>query len=212
MLYPINEIFYSIQGEGYHTGKPAIFIRLAGCNLKCPWCDTDHINKMELTEEQIVETVMEMADNASPVFSPIVVITGGEPSIHDLTDLLKKFESNQCMLSIHIETNGTGKYVNKFIDFKTDCLIDWVTLSPKPEHKPSNEILLEANEIKVVLDGTVDPEDYIDNNYICFLKNDMYGRYFIQPCSEDFQPAVDYVLAHPWWRLSVQIQKVIKIL
>lgn len=193
MLYPVNEIFYSIQGEGFHTGKPAIFIRLAGCNLKCPWCDTDHSKKEEMTEDEILIPINHYYN------VPLIIITGGEPCIHNLESLLKKLETDMSA-TIAIETNGTNPLALSRL--KELGLVDWITVSPKKE---TNLLSLKyANEIKVVFDGKINPKDYA---YYAHPKTHLY----IQPCSEDFKPAVDYVLEHPQWRLSVQTQKIIGV-
>ena len=190
MLYPINEIFYSIQGEGFHIGSPAIFIRLAGCNLKCPWCDTDHSKKMEMTEDEIVTPINHYHK------IPLIVVTGGEPTIHNLEYLLKELKK-QMSAMIAIETNGTNPQT--LGGLKELGLIDWVTISPKKETKFSS--LKYADEIKVVFDGKINPIDYACPE----------SHLFIQPCSEDFRPAVDYVMKNPEWRLSIQIQKIIRV-
>lgn len=183
------EIFYSIQGEGFHTGKPAIFIRLAGCNLNCSWCDTDHSKKIEMTEEQILKTVLQLWPNDGNKF---IVITGGEPTIHNLEPLFCALQDNKIYTTL--ETNGTLKIQSN--------LFDWVTVSPKAERKPLLSSLQLADEIKIVLDGFIKPSIY-SRAYTSNL--------FIQPCSENFISAVEYVLNHPEWRLSIQTQKVIGI-
>jgi len=200
MLYPINEIFYSIQGEGYYAGTPAIFIRLAGCNLSCDFCDTDHSKKMEMTEDEIVNTVHLYTKDPQGVHQGIhlIVITGGEPTIYNLEPLLKKLLFSHAVVAI--ETNGTKP--NTLEELKANRLVNWITVSPKP--KTCKSSIKHANEVKVVFDGLTNPEDYAQID----LKP---GLMYIQPCSEDFKPAIDYVLKHPWWRLSVQTQKIIGV-
>ncbi len=198
MLYPVNEIFYSIQGEGYHAGKPAVFIRLAGCNLKCTWCDTDHSKKVEMTGDDIVCEVLKFPD------CPLIVITGGEPTIHPLEDLLVILELRTNSI-IAIETNGTG--TTQLQCLRAKGLVDWITLSPKLNCCYVETDIRVATELKVVFDGIIDPnvfEKYAGNK----LER---GLCYIQPCSEDYKPAVDFVLKHPQWRLSVQVQKVIGV-
>jgi len=189
--YPINEIFYSVQGEGYHVGKPAVFIRFAGCNLDCLWCDTNKTEKATLTIKGIVERA-KLFENQKVM----IVLTGGEPTLYDLAPLCKELRSLSPLL-IAIETNGTIKQDLSFVD--------WITVSPKYERPPRKEILQKANEIKVVLDGFNEPERYWDERL------GERGCMFIQPCSQDFQSAIDYVLVHPQWRLSIQIHKIIGI-
>ena len=199
MLYPVNEIFYSIQGEGFHAGTPAVFIRLAGCNLSCPWCDTNHSEKMKLSESDILAQVLTIGGDA-----PLIVITGGEPTIHKLIPLLKQLEKGHSGITA-IETNGTEPLRNDLKYSQMTGLVDWLTLSPKPQEPPKHSILSRVHEVKVVFDGVVDPHDY----WTAYLAGK--HRLFIQPCSEDFAPAIQYVLDHPDWRLSVQTQKIIGV-
>ena len=187
MLYSVNEIFYSIQGEGYYAGSAAVFIRLAGCNLQCEWCDTNHEKKEEMTPASIVNSVIRLWPYHA---RPFIVITGGEPTIQDLTFLVTALKK-ECMY-VAVETNGTGPIPMN---------VDWITVSPKEEHTPYIYNLKKADEIKVVLDGINDPENW-----------NSYGRQkYIQPCSEKYGPAVEYVKTHPEWRLSIQIQKILEI-
>jgi 7-carboxy-7-deazaguanine synthase len=202
MLYPVNEIFYSVQGEGYHSGKPAIFIRLAGCNLKCPFCDTDFSEKEKIDEKDIVNKIS--ASLVQINYPPLIVITGGEPTIYNLIPLLKELEMRTSSI-VTIETNGTNpKQLNQLIIFK---LIDWITVSPKFYSNSVIESMSIADEIKIVLDKT-NPL-----NYIKYIKPELFdkGLVFIQPCSEDFQPALSFVLNNPKWRLSIQTQKILKV-
>ena len=109
----VNELFYSLQGEGYHTGTAAIFIRLSGCNLRCPFCDTLHESGTEMSEDQIVEQVA-----AWP--SPWVVVTGGEPSLQLTASLVESL--HRIGKKVAVETNGTRQLPDN---------VDWITLSPK---------------------------------------------------------------------------------
>lgn len=200
MLYPINEIFYSIQGEGANAGCAAVFVRFAGCNLNCSWCDTDHSEKKKMSEKDIANEIYmrwphKHRDNI------LVVLTGGEPTIHTLKPLLEELGS----VEVAIETNGTAmKTASDFMECYIDGLLDWITVSPKQHGLALKEVLNVADEIKVVMDGKANPLDYTPSP-----KNNCH--LFVQPCSENYQPAVDFVLAHPEWRLSVQVQKVIGV-
>jgi len=199
MLYPINEIFYSIQGEGSNAGMPAVFIRFAGCNLNCSWCDTDHSKKVELSAKQIVCAVK--AYNSK---CPLVVLTGGEPTIYPLRGLLERLEiSNSAIIAI--ETNGTNP--DRIRPLKDKGLLDWITVSPKYFSTEMIRSLRMAHEVKVVLTESNDPtkyEHYLEDKF-------EKGLAFVQPCSENYKPAVDFVLRNPKWKLSVQIQKIIRI-
>lgn len=197
ITYPISEVFRSIQGEGFHTGRPAIFIRFAGCNLKCSWCDTDHTEKMRLTLDELSQKILSL-------WHPIgdfVVLTGGEPTLYDLKSLV-----NAIYGTIAVETNGTRIKAIEELKHIWGSRV-WVTISPKKEYFEASSLWY-ADEIKLVVEdyefvekvNKVTPSHLFDNH-----------KAFIQPCSENYQPAIDYVMSHPWWRLSVQMHKVIGI-
>ncbi len=198
MLYPVNEIFYSIQGEGFHSGTPAIFIRLAGCNLKCPWCDTDHSKKVRINEQEIVTKVLELQHNHFSDSHIFVIITGGEPTIHNLIPLCKALHKKLSYIAV--ETNGVGKH-NKVLLSRVH--FNWITLSPKYEHRPPLEVIQIADEIKIVYDKLINPLPYQTKG--------KEGYLYIQPCSGDFKSAVCFVLKHPEWKLSLQIQKIVGV-
>ena len=183
MNYSITEIFYSIQGEGYWTGTPMVFVRLAGCNLSCHFCDTDFTEKLRFSEFNILRAVEAIGDGCDRV-----VLTGGEPTIQDLSPLVALLHDRGY--KVHMETNG-----------QTDESfgVDWVTCSPKPYGKVLRKT---ASEVKVVM-GSTDPEAARDN-----IEAD---HYWIQPMSENYKPATDYVLSHEGWRLSVQTHKVAEL-
>ena len=107
----VNEIFYSVQGEGRFAGTPAVFLRLSGCNLRCSFCDTDHRSYVQMTEDEIVS-------EASAYKSRHIVITGGEPTLQLTASLARKLHDKGFF--IQIETNGT-------VPLEPDCRIDWVT-------------------------------------------------------------------------------------
>ena len=206
MFYPINEMFMSLQGEGYHTGKPAFFIRLAGCNLSCPWCDTQHHERGKMSEVEIVSQIL---CGMSPYQKSInIVITGGEPTIHDLAPLLFELRTK---LNCHIAVETNGTHMKMLALYKEQGILDWVTFSPKPEHRydqtTMQKYMCVVDEIKVVLDGMIMPNLY--KPFIGHLIE--LERCYIQPCSEDFQSAVAFVMSNPEWRLSVQTQKILKI-
>lgn len=190
----VTEIFYTLQGEGYHSGTPAVFVRLSGCNLHCPFCDTQHESGSEMSEAEIVERVRQWP-------ARLTVITGGEPSLQltaTLVDALHKAGKY-----VAVETNGTHPLPTN---------VDWVTLSPKdlfigPQAAP---VLTHVDELKVVYDGEHEPQPY---SHI-----DVRHR-FLQPCDTN-DPArneqitaatVGYIKHHPQWRLSLQIHKILNI-
>lgn len=179
--YRVNEIFYSLQGEGMHTGVPAVFVRFSGCNLQCAFCDTDFQHYQELTAEEILTAVRALCEDKHA----LVVLTGGEPSLQVDTELL------DCLhglgMTICMETNGTRPL---------PAGLDWVTCSPKEGSK----VLIEAaDEVKVVYTGH-DPE--------IWHRQIKAKHYLLQPCScENTQEVIGYILQHPCWRLSLQTHK-----
>lgn len=191
----INEIFYSLQGEGHHSGTPAIFIRFSGCNLKCPFCDTAHTEGTTMTEAEILETIAKYP-------AKMVVLTGGEPSLFVTATLIDALKSRGYYIAI--ETNGTNPLPKG---------INWVTLSPKDafvnKTKEAIPILTQCDELKVVFTEE-QPQAYrhIDAQY----------RY-LQPCdtgnaehnSEIINRCIEYIKAHPEWRLSLQTHKLLGI-
>ena len=188
----INEIFYSIQGEGAHTGTPAVFIRFSGCNLKCDFCDTNHQSGQIYTEDEIVQEVAKYPAN-------LVVITGGEPALQLTQSLVNKI--NELGKHVAVETNGT-KHLPK---------VDWITISPKQSYvgDKGNPILTLANEVKVVYDGIHPISDYgIAATY-----------YYVQPCDtgnkerneQIIAEVVKFIKKNPKWRLSLQTQKILNV-
>lgn len=188
----VNEIFYSLQGEGFHTGTAAVFVRLSGCNLRCPFCDTDHAAGTEMTEDEIAEA-------AKGYPAPLVVVTGGEPSLFLTPSLVAKLHEAGKMVAV--ETNGTHPLPDN---------VDWVTLSPKDAFVANaRPVLTRCDELKVVFDGNPLPD---------------YGHIeaahrFLQPCDtgdtrrnrEICGAAISYIQSHPEWRLSLQTHKILNI-
>lgn len=194
---PIMEYFYTIQGEGVHTGKPAYFIRLAGCDVGCVWCDVkdswDADKHPVLTIEEIVGAVKQTP-------AKLVVITGGEPLMYDLdplTSLLQKegFQTN-------IETSGAHPFSGKF---------DWVCFSPKKFKKPHPSIYQHADELKVVI---YHPSDLKFAEEHAALVNPIC-RLILQPewsKSDTMLPLIiDYVKQNPRWQISLQTHKYMDI-
>ena len=196
----VNEIFYSLQGEGYHAGTPALFVRLSGCNLRCPFCDTQHEHGTEMSEQEIVVAVKLLIPHSS-LLTPLVVVTGGEPALQLTTSLVELFHHEGCKVAV--ETNGTLPLPGN---------VDWVTLSPKSLWlgEEAAPVLTRADELKVLFDGGHDPAayDHIDATHR-----------FLQPMDTGdaarnaalMRQAADYCLRHPQWRLSLQIHKILDI-
>ena len=200
----VNEIFYSLQGEGCHTGTPMVFVRLAGCNLRCPFCDTHHETYTEMTENEIVAAI-----NAYPAHR--VVFTGGEPAMQLTTSLLQAV--SRAGKKIHIETNGSLPLPDDALQF-----VHWITCSPKTLPVKIQRI----NEIKLVFQHATLPLSPSDDATICRWAQfaaDHGAMAFLQPCDVAdthrnraiVSAAVDYILSHPVWRLSLQTHKMLSI-
>ena len=134
---PVMEHFYTIQGEGFHQGKAAYFIRLGGCDVGCVWCDVK--DSWEMGRHPLFK-IEDLISDIKKTPAEIVVITGGEPLMHDLSDLTE--ELHEAGLRAHIETSGSSPYSG---------LWDWVTLSPKKFKEPLPEVLPHASELKIII-------------------------------------------------------------
>ena len=179
----INEIFYSLQGEGFFTGTPSVFVRFSGCNLKCSFCDTQHEEGKMMSDEEIIDAIRQYPSRQ-------VILTGGEPSLWIDQPFIDRLAAEGYFLCI--ETNGTRPLP------ESESL--WVTCSPK-EGAPVT--LKKADEVKVVYTGQ-DVETY--------FRNIEAEHYFLQPCScRNTEEVIRYILEHPHWRLSLQTHKLIGI-
>lgn len=192
----INEIFYSLQGEGFHTGTPAIFIRFSGCNLHCSFCDTQHQTGNEMTDDEIISEVTKYK------YAPLIVLTGGEPSLFIDEYFIAKLKRATNAI-IAIETNGTHSIPSN---------IDWITLSPKygfPGAENAEVTLKKCDELKVVFLG----QDI--NEYLSIPAS----YYFLQPCfssdeeecKHNLKSTVQTVMENPKWRLSLQTHRILNI-
>lgn len=194
----VNEIFYSLQGEGHHSGYPSVFIRFSGCNLNCPFCDTAHDQGIMMSDDDILHAV-------NLYTASWIVLTGGEPALHiddDFIHLLKMATGKK----IAIETNGTVPLPDG---------IDWVTISPKDGicGKDAPVVAEHADELKVV-DLGQDLEHYF--SLPCIGQNTLM---YLQPCYVDDREqrvanrlrTVSRVLADPRWTLSVQLHRFLNI-
>lgn len=184
-MYCVNEIFYSLQGEGYHTGQPAVFVRFSGCNLRCPFCDTDFRDFTEMTAADIVATVMHL----SPDPQVLIVLTGGEPALQIDEPLIDALHTTGK--SICVETNGTRPL---------PAGIDWITCSPK---EGTRVILPRADELKVV---------FLNQDVEYWADLIPAAHRYLQPCScQNTADVIDYILRHPRWHLSLQTHKYLNI-
>lgn len=191
----VNEIFYSLQGEGNFTGTPAIFIRLSGCNLTCDFCDTQHYNSMSMTEEEIISEVSQYPARH-------VVITGGEPTLQLTPSLVNKLHAAGKF--VQIETNGTRPLTDGL-----DFLVDWVTVSPKYDHALN---IQRIDELKVVYD--MNHPDHLAKVEQIEARYD--NAYYLQPCDRNpefneinLASCLTYIMEHPKWKLSLQTHKML---
>ena len=191
------EHFYTIQGEGFHQGKPAYFIRLGGCDVGCVWCD---VKESWDASKHPVLSIPSIADAAALFPSDICVITGGEPLMHNLQALTNAL--HQRNKRTHIETSGAYPLTGNW---------DWICVSPKKFKAPLPEILPLANELKIVIYHKNDfiwAEEYaVQIKPLCKL--------FLQPewsKEQEVLPLiVEYVKQHPQWNISLQIHKYMNI-
>jgi 7-carboxy-7-deazaguanine synthase len=194
--YPIMEHFHTIQGEGLHSGKSAYFIRTGGCDVKCWWCDVKDSWDESIHPRVTVKELVDCALNSNPAF---VVITGGEPLLHDLGPLTR--EIHQAGLKVHIETSGSSAFSGD---------IDWVTLSPKRFKKPLDEIYSLVNELKVVVLTKKDLIWAEEHAAKCPVDTVL----LLQPewdTPKSIGLIVDYVKNNPKWGISLQTHKFLSI-
>ena len=184
----INDILYSLQGEGHNTGRAAVFVRFAGCNLRCSFCDTEFDTFREMTDEEIMAEIMQYP-------ARFVVLTGGEPTLQvdeAFVDLL-----HQNGFEVAMESNGT---------LPAPQNLDWLTVSPKSLQGAGD--MRKPDELKVVYDEDTDPNAFLlPQNTLLYL----------QPCDTGdaernaaiIQRCIDYIKEHPEWRLSLQTHKLV---
>lgn len=194
---PLMEDFYTIQGEGFHQGKAAYFIRLAGCDVGCVWCDVK--DSWDAAKHPMTEVQKIVA--ATTIFpAPIVVITGGEPLMHDLGELTAQLQANGKQT--HIETSGAHPLSGAW---------DWICLSPKKFKFPLPEVIQVADELKVVVFHKSDfkwAEQYaalVNPNCQLFLQPEWSKSAQMLPL------IIDYVQKNPKWQVSLQIHKYMDI-
>lgn len=196
-LLPVMESFYTLQGEGFHQGKAAYFIRLAGCDVGCVWCDVKESWDKNLHPKQSVEQIVEKAKN-NPC--RLAVITGGEPTMYNLENLTRALHLEG--FSTNIETSGSHPLTGSW---------DWICLSPKKFKPPLPGILQKANELKIVVFNKSD-----------FTWAEKYAALVSPHCQLYLQPEwdkaeivtpmiIDYIKANPQWQLSLQIHKYINV-
>ena len=211
-VLPVMESFYTLQGEGFHQGRAAYFIRLGGCDVGCVWCDVkdswDAAKHPKFTVSEIVAKLKEETktkfQNPNPKFQnsnlPIVVITGGEPLMHNLDALTKAIHA--AGFQTNIETSGSSPLSGEW---------DWICLSPKKFKAPLPEVVPHASELKVVIFNKSD-----------FDWAETYAAQVTPSCKLYLQPEwdkaaqvtpliIDYIKANPQWELSLQVHKYINV-
>jgi 7-carboxy-7-deazaguanine synthase len=195
--YPVMEHFYTLQGEGYHTGRAAYFIRLGGCDVGCVWCDVKESWDAAAHPQY---TIAEMVKWVTDTRALMAVITGGEPAMHQLEPLCQAL--HRAGIRRHLETSGAHEIRGDF---------DWITLSPKKFKAPVPSALSRAHELKVVVFNQSD-----------FAWAEQHATAVHPDCRLYLQPEwskkdkitpfiVDYIKQNPQWQLSLQTHKYINI-
>lgn len=196
LLLPLMEEFYTIQGEGFHKGTAAYFIRIGGCDVGCHWCD---VKESWLAELHPPTETSKIVENAAK-YSDTIVVTGGEPLTWDMTELTKQLREKH--LKIHIETSGAYKLTGTW---------DWICLSPKKMKLPTEEVYAKAHELKVIIFNNDDfrfAEEQaakVNGDCILYLQPEWSKRDKMVPL------IVDYVMANPKWKVSLQTHKYLNI-
>lgn len=194
---PLVEQFYSVQGEGFHTGKPAYFIRIGGCDIGCHWCDS------KVTWNPEVHPLVEVDDIVDKVLqtpAQSIVVTGGEPSLYNLNPLCEALKKHQ--IKTFLETAGTNQLSGQW---------DWICLSPKKQTPPLSVYYDKADELKVI----IYEEDDLHWAEEASEKVNEKCRLYLQPEWSQYKKMipliVEYVKAHPIWNISLQAHKFMRI-
>lgn len=191
--YPIMEMFYSVQGEGHFAGTPAFFIRLAGCDVGCVWCDVKESWDASLHPELGLDAIVKAVSDSG---AHVVVVTGGEPSMYDLLPLTSALKMLEVRL--HIETSGTNDLTGDW---------DWVTFSPKKFKEPQESVFQQASELKIIVFHPSDipwGEDYASKMPASTL---LYYQAEWDKREKSNALIFDYIRKNPRWRISLQTHK-----
>ena len=199
--YLVKEMFGpTLQGEGAHTGRACVFLRFAACNLACTWCDTDF--RVEGATRMTAPEIVAQLRALDTSHTHRVIVTGGEPTLQWDAEIATAIRS--AGFTVHMESNGTRVLAGP---------VDWLTISPKPQfHLPSLALATtQADEIKVVIDDTVDA-DALDR----YAARWRCEHYFVQPCQDarydhHLARTLALIQARPRWRLSLQIHKLVGV-
>jgi organic radical activating enzyme len=194
---PVMEAFYTIQGEGYHQGKAAYFIRLGGCDVGCVWCDVKESWDAAAHPQQ---SIADIVAGAAGFPGRMAVVTGGEPLMHDCTTLTR--ELHKAGFTTNIETSGAWPLSGEW---------DWICLSPKKFKAPLPEILPKASELKVVIYNKTDFEwaeqwaARVSPHCKLFLQPEWSRSAAVTPL------IIEYIKSHPQWEFSLQLHKYIHV-
>lgn len=195
-MLPLMEEFYTIQGEGYYKGTAAYFIRVGGCDVGCHWCDVKESWDAELHPPTATSEIVEKA----ALHSNTIVVTGGEPLTWDMTALTTQLKERG--LQTHIETSGA---------YPLTGIWDWICLSPKKMKLPTPEVSAKAHELKVIIYNKDDfrfaeeQAEKVNKDCILYLQPEWSKRDKVIP------EIVEYVMAHPKWKVSLQTHKYLNI-
>jgi 7-carboxy-7-deazaguanine synthase len=200
LTLPVMEAFYTIQGEGFHQGKAAYFIRLGGCDVGCFWCDVKESWDAGAHPKFNIEQIISDAKKASGNKKVIAVITGGEPLLHNLDELTLQLHASG--FETNIETSGSSPLSGTW---------DWICLSPKKFKAPLPEVLEKANELKIIIYNK-DDFNWAETHAAQSSSN---CKLYLQPewskAAEVTPLIIDYIKANPQWELSLQIHKYINV-
>lgn len=197
LVLPVMEEFYSIQGEGFNTGKAAYFTRIGGCDVGCKWCDSkeswDASKWPPVTTGEVVQRILDYPAKA-------VVVTGGEPLMYNLNHFCKLLKDNN--IETFLETSGSHPLSGEW---------DWICLSPKRNQAPLPGIFSRAGELKIIIESQEDFEwaeanaKQVNEDCLLYLQPEWSQREKMMP------EIVDYILSHPQWRISIQSHKYMHI-
>ncbi len=196
VMLPLMEEFYTIQGEGFHTGTAAYFIRVGGCDVGCHWCDVKESWNAALHPPTHINQIVKNAK----IYAGTVVVTGGEPLTWDMNPLTQLLRSHG--MRVHIETSGAYPLSGQW---------DWICLSPKKLKAPTQAVYENAHELKVIIHNKHDfifaeeQAEKVNSNAILFLQPEWSKRDEMTPM------IVDYVMNNPKWRISLQTHKYLNI-
>lgn len=196
MVLPLMEAFYTLQGEGYHKGSAAYFIRIGGCDVGCHWCDVKESWDAKLHPPTEIKSIISEANK----YSDTIVITGGEPLMWNMEPLTNGLKAKG--ISIHIETSGAYPITGHW---------DWFCLSPKKNKLPTKEASARADELKVIVHNKDDfrfaeeQAKHVGKDCVLYLQPEWSKRDKMMPSM------VDYVLQNPKWKVSLQTHKYLNI-